>query len=71
MGSIDERMLKLQRIKIDSDEEFVVEVEHRGMMKVCEFIVRLDAIEFGPGGAKYAISTYSNEKNEVLYNYTR
>jgi hypothetical protein len=45
MGSLQERMKTMKRIKVDATEEFVVELQHNGF-NMGEFIISFDEADF-------------------------
>lgn len=47
MGSVEERNKVLPRIKVKSCSDFIVEVEHEGVM-VCAIKLNIDSLEYFP-----------------------
>jgi hypothetical protein len=57
MNSLKERMSTLKRISIQSDEEFVVEVSHKGVV-MSELIVSVNELEYQASTGKSRVKVH-------------
>lgn len=57
ISSLNDKMTQLKRIQIQSDEEFVVDVMHKGI-KMSELIVGVHELEYLAGSGKSNVKVH-------------